>query len=84
MGAHILSAQHELRRMAESQSLLTILANVAEKNFQGIITGDESWFAYLIESGGYSVSLLLERPKGPTINFVQKGYDDTFSLQTAD
>jgi hypothetical protein len=29
---------------------LTIPTNLAEKNFQGIITGDEYWFAYLIES----------------------------------
>jgi hypothetical protein len=36
--------------VTDSQSLLTILANLAEKNFQGIVTGDESWFAYLIES----------------------------------
>jgi hypothetical protein len=27
-----------MRRVTESQSLLTILANLAEKNFQGIIT----------------------------------------------
>jgi hypothetical protein len=37
--SQILSAEQKLRRMMESQSLLTILANFAEKNFQGIITG---------------------------------------------
>jgi hypothetical protein len=36
---HILSAEQKLRRVTESQSLLTILANLTEKNFQGIITG---------------------------------------------
>jgi hypothetical protein len=36
--------------VTESQSLLTILATLAEKTFQGIITGNESWFAHLIES----------------------------------
>jgi hypothetical protein len=35
---HILSAEEKMRRVTESQSLLTILANLAEKNFQGIIT----------------------------------------------
>jgi hypothetical protein len=39
---HILSVEQKLRKVTESQSLLTILANLAEKNFQGIITGDES------------------------------------------
>jgi hypothetical protein len=39
---HILSAEQKLRRVMESQSLLTISTNFAEKNFQGIIAGDES------------------------------------------
>jgi hypothetical protein len=39
-----------MRRVTESQSLLIILANLAEKNFQKHVTGDESWFASLIES----------------------------------
>jgi hypothetical protein len=39
-----------LRKWTESQSLLAILANLAAKNFQRIITRDELWFAYLIES----------------------------------
>jgi hypothetical protein len=50
MGAHILSAEHKLRRVAESQSLLTILVNLVEKNFHEIIARDEPRFAYLIES----------------------------------
>jgi hypothetical protein len=50
MGAPILSAEQKVRRVAESQSLLTILANLAEENFQGIITGGESRFVYFIES----------------------------------
>jgi len=29
---------------------LTIVTNLAEKTVQGIVPGDESWFAYLIES----------------------------------
>jgi hypothetical protein len=32
---HILSAEQKLRRVKESQSLLTILANLAEKTFRG-------------------------------------------------
>jgi hypothetical protein len=39
-----------MRRVMKFQSLLTILANLAEKNFQEIIPGNESWFAYFIES----------------------------------
>jgi hypothetical protein len=42
----ILSAEDKLGRVTEAQSLLAIQANLAEKNFQGIITGDESWSAY--------------------------------------
>jgi hypothetical protein len=42
---HIPSAERRLRRVTESQSLLTILASLEEKNFQGMIPGDESWFA---------------------------------------
>jgi hypothetical protein len=47
---NIPSVEQKMRRVTESQSLLTILANLAEKNFQRVITGDESRFAYLIES----------------------------------
>jgi hypothetical protein len=47
---HILLAEQKLRRVTESQNLLMIYANLAEKNLQGIMTGDESWFAYVIES----------------------------------
>jgi hypothetical protein len=48
---HMLSAEQRLGTVTESQSLLTILANLlAEKNVQGIIIEDKSWFAYLIES----------------------------------
>jgi hypothetical protein len=47
---HILAAEQKLRRATESQSPLTILASLAEKNIQGMIAGDESWLAYLIES----------------------------------
>jgi hypothetical protein len=36
---HILSAERKLRRVTESESLLAIRANLAEKNFQGIVTG---------------------------------------------
>jgi hypothetical protein len=36
---YILSVEQKLRRVMKSQSLLTVLANLAEKNFQGIITG---------------------------------------------
>jgi hypothetical protein len=32
---HILSAEQKLRRVTESESLLTILANLAEKTFKG-------------------------------------------------
>jgi hypothetical protein len=49
-GPHIQSAEQKLRRVMKSESLLTLLANLAEKNFQRIITGDESWFAHLIEN----------------------------------
>jgi hypothetical protein len=42
---HILSTEQKLRRVMESQIPLTIRANLAEKNFEGIITGDESRFA---------------------------------------
>jgi transposase len=37
--SHILSFEQKLRRMTKSQSLLTILVNLAEKNFQRIVTG---------------------------------------------
>jgi hypothetical protein len=47
---YILLTEQKLRRVTESQSGLTIPANLAEKNWEGIITGDESRFAYLIES----------------------------------
>jgi hypothetical protein len=50
IGAHILSVEQKLRRVTEFKSLLTILANLAKENFQWIITGDQSWFAYSIES----------------------------------
>jgi hypothetical protein len=36
---HLLSAEQKLRRVTESQSLLTILANLVEKNFQEVIPG---------------------------------------------
>jgi hypothetical protein len=48
---------------------LTILANLAEKSFQGIITGDESWFAYLIESDAMFASSLAEVTQGPDHQF---------------
>jgi hypothetical protein len=41
MGIHVLSAEQKLRRVTESQSLLTILATLVEKNFQGIIQDPE-------------------------------------------
>jgi hypothetical protein len=44
--SHILATEQKLRRMTESKNLLTNQANLAEKNFQGIITRDEFWFAY--------------------------------------
>jgi hypothetical protein len=47
---HILSAEEKLRIVTESQSLLTIRANLAKNNSQGIMIGDESWFAYFLES----------------------------------
>jgi hypothetical protein len=47
---HIRSTEQKLRRVAESQNLLTVLAHFSEKSFQEIIRGDESWFTYLIES----------------------------------
>jgi hypothetical protein len=40
--SHIVPVEQKLRRVTESQSLLSILSNLAEKNFQGISTGDES------------------------------------------
>jgi hypothetical protein len=43
---HILSTEQKLRRVKDFQGLLTILANIVEKNFQRITTGDESWFVY--------------------------------------
>jgi hypothetical protein len=46
--------------VTESQSLLTIPANLAETNFQGIITGDKSWLAYLIESDAMFASFPVE------------------------
>jgi hypothetical protein len=39
---HILSAGQKSRRVTESESLLTIPANLAEKRFQRLIAGDES------------------------------------------
>jgi hypothetical protein len=36
--SHLLSTEQKLRKVAKSQSFLTILANLAERNFQGIIT----------------------------------------------
>jgi hypothetical protein len=48
--SHILPAAQKLRRVMEAQSLLAIRAYLAKKNFQGIITEDEFWFTYLIES----------------------------------
>jgi hypothetical protein len=44
-----LSAEEKLRRVTESQSLLAIRANLAEKNFQGIIT--EFWRNSQSDSG---------------------------------
>jgi hypothetical protein len=38
---HILSAEQKLRRVTESQSLLTILTNLAEKTFRGSLQGPE-------------------------------------------
>jgi hypothetical protein len=38
---HILSAEHKLRRVMKSQSLLTILANIEKKNFQISLQGPE-------------------------------------------
>jgi hypothetical protein len=46
---HNVSAEQKLRKVTESQSLLTILANFAEKHFQGIIT--ESWRNSQSDSG---------------------------------
>jgi hypothetical protein len=40
--------------------MLTILANLAEKSFGGIITRDESWFAHLIKSDAMFASSLAE------------------------
>jgi hypothetical protein len=49
MDAHILSAGEKMKRVVESQSLLTILANLAEKRFQGIIR--RSWRNSQSDSG---------------------------------
>jgi hypothetical protein len=57
---HILSTEQKLRIATESQSMLTIRANLAEKNCQEIIPRDESWFAYLIESNAMFASSLAE------------------------
>jgi hypothetical protein len=59
---HILSAEQKLRKVTESDSLLTILANFAEKDCQAIITGDESWFTYLIQSD----AIIASSPAGVT------------------
>jgi hypothetical protein len=70
---HILSAEQKLRRVTESQSLFAIRANFAEKNFQGIITGDESWFASLIESDEMFASSPAEvTPKVRSLIFFKK------------
>jgi hypothetical protein len=47
---YIRCAEQRLRKVTESQSLLTILVNLAAENFQGIITGYKSWFGDFIES----------------------------------
>jgi hypothetical protein len=39
--SHILSAEQQLRRVKESQSLLTIPASFVGKNFQGSFQGPE-------------------------------------------
>jgi transposase len=57
---HILSAEQKLRRVTESQSLLTIYTSLAEKNRQEIMPGDESWFVYVIESEAMFTSSLAE------------------------
>jgi hypothetical protein len=75
---HILSAEHNLRRVTESLSLLTILANLVEKNFQGIITGDESWFADLIESDVMFASSPAEVTQGSDDQFRAKSDNSTF------
>jgi hypothetical protein len=52
--------------------VLTILANRAEKNFQGIITGDQSWFAYSIESDAIFGSSPAEVTQGSDHQFRPK------------
>jgi hypothetical protein len=58
---HILSAEQKLRSVTESQSLLTIRANLAEKNFQGIITG--SWRNFQSDSGSRETLYFRRFPK---------------------
>jgi hypothetical protein len=75
---HILSAEEKLRRVTESQRLLTILVNFAEKNFQGIITGDESWFGYFIESDAMFASSPAEVTPRASHQVPAKSYDYIF------
>jgi hypothetical protein len=82
---HMLSTEQKVRRVTKSQSLLTILANLAEKNFQEIITGDESWFAYLIESDAMFASSPAEVTQRSDHQFrAKKLWLHFFSRQTAD
>jgi histone-lysine N-methyltransferase SETMAR len=67
---HILSVEQKLRKVMESQSLMTILANLADKNVQGVMSGDELWFSYLIESDAMFISCPAEMipTVGPSIS----------------
>jgi hypothetical protein len=58
---HILAAEEKLRRVAESESLLTVQANLAEKNFQGVIT--ESWRNSQSDSGSMESVRFRRLPK---------------------
>jgi hypothetical protein len=43
---HLLSENEKKLRIVASRQLLSMLAMYAEHNFEGIVTGDESWFRY--------------------------------------
>jgi hypothetical protein len=52
---HILSAEQELRRVTESQSLLMIRANLAEKHFQGSFQGPEEILRAIQEARSHCI-----------------------------
>jgi hypothetical protein len=74
---HFLSEAQKAARVKASKEMLRILQDSEENKFEGIVTGDESWFRYL-----YLCSKIFARSPAEIVPRIRQGIDTKKTMVT--